>query len=242
MDSYIAAQSQGTPSRMRLATTVTYNENMRNTPIDKGVLRSPLKIDFYRSLLDTDACETFTEVIVTDVSHPYVLGARLKLAAGRVVEIETLVTDKDDWLFNADNYLKYSRGENWRVIPSASRDSRTSLIAAANAYEDIFFDNSVKVPWGTPCNRLEGGGMRTGKGTPEDTCNSGVPSGMKITNRRFVVDPDIGAVVVLSRFSNNELPDSHLFRLENGKIRYVHTLTVCTIPGCGFERPAQPQQ
>jgi hypothetical protein len=241
VDSYIAAQSKGTPSGMRLATRVTYSENMRDTPIDRGVLRSPLKIDFHRSLLDTDACETFTEVIVTDVSHPYVLGARLKLAAGRIVEIETLVTDKDDWLFNADNYLKYSRGENWRVIPPASRDSRASLIAAAHAYEDVFFDNSVKVPWGTPCNRLEGG-MRTGKGTPEDTCNSGVPSGMKITNRRFVVDPDIGAVVVLSRFSNNELPDSHLFRLENGKIRYVHTLTVCTIPGCGFERPAQPQQ
>jgi hypothetical protein len=53
---------------------------------------------------------------------------------------------------------------------------------------------------------------------------------MKITNRRFVVDPEIGAVVVLSRFSNNELPDSHLFRFERGKIRYVHTLTVCTIP------------
>jgi len=49
-------------------------------------------------------------------------------------------------------------------------------------------------------------------------------------------------VVVFSRFSNNELADSHLFRLENGKIRYVHTMTVCTIPGCGFQRPAQPQK
>ena len=241
VDSYLAAQGKGTPSAMRLATAVKYSENMQDAPIDKGVLRTPLKIDFHRSLLDTDACETFTEVIVTDANHPYVLGVRLKLAAGRISEVETLVTDKDDWLFNADNYLKYSRGENWGVISAASRDTRATLIAAANAYEDIFFDNSVKVPWGTPCNRLEGG-LRTGKGTPEDTCNSGVPSGMKITNRRFVVDPDIGAVVVFSRFSNNELPDSHLFRLENGKIRYVHTMTVCTIPGCGFQRPAQPQK
>jgi hypothetical protein len=127
------------------------------------------------------------------------------------------------------------------VIPAAARDTRAALVAAANAYEDIFFDNSVTVPWGTPCNRLEGG-VRTGKGTAEDTCNSGVPSGMKITNRRFVVDRDIGAVVVLSRFSNNELPDSHLFRLEQGKIRYVHTLTVCIIPGCGFQRSAPPQK
>ena len=241
VDSYIAAQGKGTPSEMRLATTAKYSENMQDAAIEKGILRTPLKIDFHRSLLDASACETFTEVIVTEVTHPYVMGVRLKLTAGRIAEIETLVTDKDDWLFNADNYLKYSRGESWGVIPGTSRDTRATLIAAANAYEDIFFDNSVKVPWGTPCNRLEGG-IRTGKGTPEDTCNSGVPSGMKITNRRFVVDPDIGAVVVLSRFSNNELPDSHLFRLENGKIRYVHTLTVCTIPGCGFQRPTPPQK
>ncbi len=25
-------------------------------------------------------------------------------------------------------------------------------------------------------------------------------------------------------------------------IRYVHTMTVCTIPGCGFQHPAQPQK
>ena len=166
VDSYIAAQGKGTPSEMRLATTAKYSENMQDAAIEKGILRTPLKIDFHRSLLDASACETFTEVIVTEVTHPYVMGVRLKLTAGRIAEIETLVTDKDDWLFNADNYLKYSRGENWGVIPASSRDTRATLIAAANAYEDIFFDNSVKVPWGTPCNRLEGG-MRTGKGTPE---------------------------------------------------------------------------
>jgi hypothetical protein len=241
VSSYLAAQGKGDPSSVGLAATVKYSENMQDTPIEKSILRTPLKIDFHRSLLDADACQTFSEVIVTDSTHPYVLGVRLKVAAGRIAEIETLVTDKDDWLFNADNYLTYSRSENWGVIPREARDTRSTLIAAANAYEDVFFDNNVKVPWGTPCNRLEGG-MRTGKGTPEDSCNSGVPSGMRITNRRFVVDPEIGAVVVLSRFSNNELPDSHLFRLESGKIRFVHTLTVCTIPGCGFQRPAQPSK
>jgi hypothetical protein len=40
--------------------------------------------------------------------------------------------------------------------------------------------------------------------------------------------------VVIAKFSDNDQPDSHLFRLEGGKIRYVHTLTVCTLPNCGF--------
>jgi hypothetical protein len=242
VDSYLAAQGKGSTSGLRLATSVKYVENMQDAALDTGILQSPLTIDFHRSLLDADACETFTEVIVTDARHPYVLGVRLKLAAGRISEIEALVTDQDDWLFNADNYLKYSKSEDWSVIPRESRDSRATLLAAANAYEDIFYDNSVKVPWGTPCNRLEGGRVRTGKGTPEDSCNAGVPSGMPITKRRFVVDPEIGAVVALSRFSVNELPDSHLFRVEKSKIRFVHTLTVCgTLPNCGFQ-VAQPRK
>ena len=240
---YLTAQGKGNTSGMLLATNVKYSENMQDAALDKSILQTPLTIDFHRSLLDADACETFTEVIVTDARHPYVLGVRLKLAAGGISEIETLVTDQDDWLFNADNYLKYSKSEDWGVIPRESRDTRATLIAAANAYEDIFFDNSVKVPWGTPCNRLEGGRAHTGKGTPEDSCNAGVPSGMPITKRRFVVDPEIGAVVALSRFSVNELPDSHLFRVEHGKIRFVHTMTVCgTLPNCGFQVPAQPRK
>jgi len=35
----------------------------------------------------------------------------------------------------------------------------------------------------------------------------------------------MGAVAVLSTFGNNELPDAHIFRIEKGKLRYVHTLT-----------------
>ena len=50
-------------------------------------------------------------------------------------------------------------------------------------------------------------------------------------NRRFVVDETIGAVVVYCTFGaggpngGSGAPDTHLFRVENGKLRYVHTLT-----------------
>jgi len=36
------------------------------------------------------------------------------------------------------------------------------------------------------------------------------------------------------RFGPNVIPDTHLFRLENARIRYVHTLTVCPDSGCAF--------
>jgi len=236
VDGYLAAQRSGNPAALPLATGAKYIENTVDTPLGKSIVTSALKIDFNRSLLDTMICETFTEVIVTDKSHPYVLGVRTKVLNRRISELETLVTDADDWLFNADNYLKFSPTENWSPIPAASRDSRQTLIGAANAYFDVFDDNSVKVPWGTPCNRLEGG-IRTGRGQPEDSCNVGVPSGMKLTNRRFIADPETGAVVGFIRWPSS-VPDSHLFRVEAGKLRFVHSLTVCTVPNCGF--PVRP--
>ena len=233
VDGYLAAQRAGNPSALPLAVSAKYIENTVDTPLDKGIVKSVLKIDFNRSILDTTICETFTEVIVTDQSHPYVLGVRTRVSNRRISELETLVTDADDWLFSADNYLKYSPAENWGPIPVASRDTRQTLIAAANAYFDVMDDNNVNVPWGTPCNRLEGGRARTGRGQPDDSCNVGVPGGMKLTNRRFIADPEIGAVVGFLRWPSG-VPDSHLFRVENGKLRFVHSLTVCTVPNCGF--------
>jgi len=233
VDAFLAAQGKGDPSRLPLATSLAYVENGKSTPLAQSILHTALKIDFSRSLLDAVTCETFTEIVVTDKSHPYVIGSNLRLAKGKIVAIESLVSDQDDWLFDADNVLKISPTEDWGVIAKIGRDSRAKLLAAANAYFDVFKDNSVKVPWGTPCNRLEGG-LRTGKGAPDDSCNVGVPSGMDIHDRHFVVDQDIGSVVGLNRFGENNLPDSHLFRIESGKIRYVHTITICTLPHCGF--------
>jgi len=73
--------------------------------------------------------------------------------------------------------------------------------------------------------------MHTGKGAADDTCQVGVPSGVNIANRRFVVDETIGSIVVFCTFGagsaagGSGAPDTHLFRVENGKLRYVHTLT-----------------
>jgi hypothetical protein len=238
VDSYLKAQGRGDPSVMALASPVKYVENRKAAPLASGILRSPLKIDFSRTLMDTAQCETFTEVIVTDPAHPYVLGVRLKVVGGKVAEIETLVTDEGDWLFKPANTLKYSSAETWSAIPAGQRADRKTLIAAADAYLDYFDDKSVVVPWGTPCNRLEGG-LFFGKGQPDDSCNVGVPANIKLTNRHYVVDEEIGAVVAILDFGPSGLPDSHLFRVENGKIRYIHTITVCPTPNCGFPIPPQ---
>ena len=224
-DLYIAAQSKGDTSALPLATGLAYIENMEKVDIKTGVVQKPMKIDFHRTLIDPATCQTFTEVIVTDKAHPYVLGTRLRINHDKIVEIESMVTQQGDWLFNADNYMKWSPNEDWGVIPAAQRDSRDTLVAAANAYLDAFLEKKLDlVPWGYPCNRTEGG-LRTGKGAPDDSCSVGVPAGVNIVARRYVVDETMGAVVAFCNFGVGGLPDTHLFRVEKGKLRFVHTLT-----------------
>ena len=231
VDLYIAAQAKGDLSGLPLAKGLGYMENVAPANIDNGLIKTPMKIDFHRSLLDPATCQTFTEVIVTDKEHPYVLGTRLRVNHDKIAEIEIIWETTGYWGFNVDNYMKYSSTEKWDTIPADKRDTRATLVSAASAYLDAFLEQKKDlVPWGYPCVRIEGG-MYTGKGTSQDSCDVGVPSGVNIVNRRFVVDETIGSVVAFCTFGagsptgGSGAPDTHLFRVEDGKLRYVHTLT-----------------
>lgn len=230
-ESYIAAQEAGDLSKMALAYKVKFMEDMSEIEKDKGLWNTPLPIAFHRSIYDTGRCKTFTEVIVTEGGHKYVIGTRLKVDKGKVKEIDSLVTDKDDWLFNADDYLKYSMAEDWSILAPDDRPGRQELIDAGNQYFDfIFMDKNIRLPFGgVPCARLEGGAYTNPKNEEKDTCWVPNPLGeLPITNRTFVVDEKMGTVNVFCRFGNSRdgMPDSHLFRLENGKYKLIHTLSV----------------
>jgi hypothetical protein len=146
---------------------------------------------------------------------------RLTLTGEEVTEVSALVTDDNDWLFDADNYAAVSSAEDWSEIPEADRDTREVLIAAGDAYFDLFSDKTVVVPWNTPCTRLEGGAVTTG-----DTCDVGVPDGITFSDKHWIVDRVLGTATCMVLFAGS-LPDSHMFRSLEGKIRYVHTITVC---------------
>jgi len=239
VDSYLAAQEAGDSSKMLLASQVSYAENMDEVRKEDGLWNTSLPIAFHRSFLDVEACRTFTEVIVTEGGHPYVIGTRLKVDDGRISEIDSLVTDENDWLFNAENYLKYSTAEDWRVLEPEERVDRATLIAAGDAYFNHFEDSTVEIPFGIPCARLEGG-LYTARefDDPNASCDVGFPEdgSLSMTGRSYVVDEDMGTVNIFLRFGNPPgAPDSHTFRLVNGKIRYVHTLTL-TVPGVPTEQ------
>jgi hypothetical protein len=233
VDTYVAAQKAGDRSKMAFAEKAKYLENMSDVDADKGLWNTKLPIAFTRSFLDSARCKTFSEVIVTEGDHSYVIGTRLYVDAGKITRIDSLVTDKGDWLYNANNYLKFSKAEDWKVT-AAQRTKGEDMINGGNAYLDLFADKHREAPWGQPCARLEGGAYTNGKpgydlNDPKSSCKVGIPNGvLYIVNRDYVVDEEQGTVNIFCRFGDSKtgMPDSHTFHYTNGKFRWVHTLSV----------------
>lgn len=249
-DTYVKAQSTGTPAMLPLAKGASYAENDQAMDIGKGVLAGALNVDFTRSFHDTTQCATFTELVAATGPHPYVIHTRMEVTkGGKVSKVESVVTDQGDWMFGASEHLAVTRSQNWGEIPKDKRDTRAVLQAAADAYLDNWGNPDLPVPHGTPCSRLEGR-INTGARNPEgNTCNMGAfPQKLKVGHRRYVIDETIGAVSVFHNFPwldaglpvDPGTPASQMFRVEGGKNRYIHEVTVCSTPNCGRARPSTP--
>ncbi|MES2626545.1 MAG: hypothetical protein V4628_14770 [Pseudomonadota bacterium] len=228
-DSYVAAQGNGDAAKMSFAEDAQYLENMIKIDPDAGLWNTALPIALSRSIHDSTRCKTFTEVVVTEGDHQYVVGTRLYVDGGKITRIDSLVSDKGDWLFNANAYLKFSSAENWNAPTAAEHTPAMALINGANNYLDLFSDKFEDIPWGIPCARLEGGAYTNSDNKADASCEIGIPAGvLYIVNRDYIVDETLGVINVFCRFGNSEtgMPDSHTFKMINSKLRYVHTISV----------------
>jgi hypothetical protein len=165
---------------------------------------------------------------------------------GKVSKMESVVTDAGDWVFGATEHLATTRSEKWDEIPKDKRDTREAIQAAADAYLNNWGDPTLPVPHGTPCSRLEGRTSTAARNPEGQTCTMGAfPQKLKVGNRRYIIDENFGAVVIFHNFpwidaglpTDPGTPASQMFRVESGKNRYIHEVTVCTTPGCGRGAP-----
>lgn len=192
-----------------------YLENFDS--VSDRLIRKPMEISHDRTLLDTVSCETFTELIGTIDEKPYALGTRLGTARNNSAEIEMIWATTGHQGFDLERYLRAAKSEDWSTIPPSQRDTRKTLEALANSYLDaLLLGKATVAPWGATCN----------------SCQVGLPvPAVNIANRRYVIDETLGAVAVICTFGaapdsgRIRTPDVHLFRIESGKVRYVHAIT-----------------
>jgi hypothetical protein len=229
-NAYVEAQKAGQIDKLPLDPKAHFLENMNTVEKSAGLWNTALPVADAESFHDPLRCKTFTQIVVTGGGHPYVIGTRLYMNDGKVLRVDSLVTDKGDWLFNANAYLKYTRQEgHWDALPKAQQTDPREMIRGANAYLSLFSDKFMQVPWGKPCARLEGGAYTNPHNKPDASCEVGIPAGvLYIVNRDYLIDPEKGVINVFCRFGDSKsgMPDSHSFRYIDGKIRGVHTLSV----------------
>ncbi|HWK42732.1 MAG TPA: hypothetical protein VNR60_12485 [Croceibacterium sp.] len=228
---YVEAQRTGDISKLALDPKVHFLTNMQTVERSAGLWNTALPIANAMSFHDDRRCKTFTEIIVTEGGKPYVIGTRLYVHQGKVIRVDSIVTQTGDWLFNANAFLKYTKQEDWTPLFKYQLTSPSEMIRGANAYLDGFADKFTDIPWGTPCSRLEGGAYTNRDNDPHASCELGMPPGvLYITHRDYLIDEEMGVINVFCRFGGREnAPDSHTFRYIDGKFRLIHTLT--PIPG-----------
>ena len=229
---YVAAQEKGTVdlSSLPAAATVAYKENNVDKSIKSGILSQALKIEYQRSTADTVACASYTEFVAL-TPKPYVVGTQIRHNTSdmSVVLIDTIAATTGALRFDASKTLQYFKAESWPALAVEKQPSRELLRQTIDAYLDMWTNSTAidAIPWGTPCERVEGAAHVS-------PCTGGAPrGGSKTPNsmRRYVIDEVFGSADVLCSFTAvGNIPDSHEVRIEGGKVRYVHTITLSSQP------------
>ncbi|GAP88208.2 putative gar1-domain-containing protein [Rosellinia necatrix] len=241
---YIAAQAHGTIAALPLsATGFSYRQNNRRADIASGssILTRALPIDLNRTTTDPVACASYTLLISASGPSPYVISTQLRHSPSPpsspssssaelpISSIDSIVATTGALFFNATRTLSYIRAENWGPLPDSGggvpQANRSELLRIADAYLDMWTDAAAAdaIPWGADCERVEGSALTR-------PCGAALPRGgaaVRNGDRRYVVDEDLGSAQVLCSFDAlGSLPDSHEIRVEDGKVKYVHTVTV----------------
>lgn len=229
-DKFVTAVSSGTVASLPRSGNFTYRENNKAGKLaGSAPFSQALKIDLSRSTADTVACASYTLIVSSAGSKPFVLATQLRHGDGSdtstISLIDTIAATTGSLFFNAPKTLGYLRNESWAEVAEAQRPSRELLKKVGDAYLDMWTDKNAadSIPWGTDCERVEGSQYTR-------PCGASLPRGGSAKNngdRRYVIDEVVGSVDVLCSFDSlGSLPDSHETRIEAGKVKYVHTVTV----------------
>ena len=227
MDQYLSALAKHDPSGVPLAKNVKLVENTEVTPIGKGLWETatggPTSFKIYAA--DIDQQQIGFIGVLEEKKQPTIASVRLKVAGGKITEIDHLVVHSDGKPLNP-NMSKVRPALLAREL-KLERVSRDQMQKIANSYyEAIIQDNGKVAPFADQCQRRENGGISANDQTqtPEEAakddfsvfrkmkCGEQLSTGVMsyitdINNRRvFAVDKEMGLVFAYSIFRHDGNP------------------------------------
>jgi len=226
IDNYFKAAETHNMAPLQTATNLRITENGKDMKPGEGFLMSGGKVQLRRDVIDTERCATVTEAVTDETVEGKltmaVMAVRLKVVAGKVSEIETIVTrEKEQARFYNPKALLDTKDQDWTTpLPASKRKSREYMNDVANKYFSAFTNEKVQDgPYATPCHRWEGGlqtTARTGSCTPQ-----GLGLVLNHTDRRFpVTDLELGVTAGFIHFGA-AMPDVHIFKFNGDGQVYI---------------------
>jgi hypothetical protein len=246
VDRYFAAVIADNPSAVPLAPNVRFTENGQVLPVGEGLWKSMKGAGKYRlAVVDADAGQiALIATVVEDHADPAkgtaaLLALRLKVADGRIAEIEQVV-ERNEMTAQRVEALGAPREAFSTPIPAGERMSRADLIATADKYFAGMQRNDGKgdYPFHPRCNRIENGGRSTNVPTPlgetrpdpktatgysgQWSCLEQFESGLlyfvsRIRDRRYVAVDEERGVVAAFAFFDHIAGDTRNFTLPDGR-------------------------
>ena len=237
LDAYLGALKAHDPSRLPLADQVRFTENGVPLALGDGAWRTVDQIGDYKlPFVDPEEGQAGLYGVVIENGKPAHMMVRLKVEAGKIAEIETIVLrPQENNGFGQPATMK-PRQAFYDDVPEAQRLTKIQLAAVANAYFDTLQQNNgtVFAPFAADCDRIESGVETTNNpaapkvGRPDPAgikkmgCEAQFRTGFfrfvtHIRDRRFLIaDPQKGLIYAAAFFDHQG--DLRKETLTNGQV------------------------
>jgi hypothetical protein len=236
LDTYVAAVVAHDPAELPTARDVRFTENGQRLSLGEGLWHTATGRGGYAlKLADVERGQAVLMGTIREASTPTILIARLRVAYGKVAEIETLVIRNREADEHIDEVGTPRRAWS-QPVPRGDRLPRAELVRIANAYFSGIERNDGKghYPIADDCARFENGQVTAGDparvsprahGRADGRvvgCREQLESGVfyyvtRIRDRRFVLlDPERGLALAFA-FFDNAGGDSRFGTLADGR-------------------------
>ena len=251
VSTYLDALYANTPGAVPLASGVKVSDNNRLVGLREAFWDDAEETAYRWDIANPRLGDVATEVVIRNSDSSYTIAVlRLKVAEGRITEVEVIRANEGDAdrLWGPERLVDYPLSRNLtNSIRVADRDSYYGLVAAAESYWRAFQTNGTeeyhRADLLFDAQRFENGMQTTGQfpdGTfrsAPDGFDSGSFVGRNLWDRRYpVVDEERGIVLSIVRFgikdgmesqsdvTSNDRLVGEFFEVKNGMIQEVHAV------------------
>lgn len=174
MTTYLNALVAQDPSKAPLASNVRFTEDSKDLKPGEGFWKTATGLGDYRQdFIDVKEQVVASHVTVDESGKRALYTVRLKVANGKITEIETLVTHGGDRMNTGAN-LAVRPGMDVEP-PAGQKNKREELVRVADYYPQgltVGSFDKVDAPFAKDAFRIENGFVMAGEG-----CGRGTPSG-----------------------------------------------------------------